>query len=81
MLRPEGAMIAPVIILSDKTNLMQFSGDKQAWLVYLSIGNIEKATQRQPTAQAMVLLGYIPICKLECFSKKKQSVEGYPTFP
>lgn len=66
-LRP-GATIAPVILSSDKTQLTAFSGDKQAWPVYLSISNIEKATRRQPTSRAMVLIGYIPVCKLECFS-------------
>ena len=25
----------------------------------------------------MVLLGYIPVCKLECFSKQRRSQEGY----
>ena len=58
----------------------QFSGDKQAWPVYLSIGNIRKETRRQPTSCAMVLIGYIPVCKLECFSKKSQSTEGYQLF-
>ena len=28
----------------------------------------------------MVLIGYIPISKLECFSKKTQSLEGYQLF-
>ena len=75
-----GAMIAPVILSSDKTQLSRFSGDKQAWPVYLSIGNIEKVIQRQPTLRAMVLIGYIPVCKLECFSNKNRSVEGYRLF-
>ncbi|KAF8811835.1 hypothetical protein BYT27DRAFT_7208143 [Phlegmacium glaucopus] len=77
---PKGATVAPIILSSDKTNLSRFSGDKVAWPVYLSIGNIKKATRHQPTARAMVLVGYILVCKLECFSKKKQSVEGYQLF-
>jgi hypothetical protein len=40
---PKGAVIAPVILASDKTSLSQFGGDKQAWPVYLIIGNISKA--------------------------------------
>jgi hypothetical protein len=77
---PKEATLAPIILSSDKTNLTRFSGDKVAWPVYLSIGNIEKVTRRQPTARAMVLVGYIPVCKLECFSKKKRAVEGYQLF-
>ncbi|KAG2352314.1 hypothetical protein BDR07DRAFT_1466456 [Suillus spraguei] len=38
----KGATIAPVILASDKTCLSQFRGDKSAWPVYLSIGNIAK---------------------------------------
>ncbi|KAF8800597.1 hypothetical protein BYT27DRAFT_7216882 [Phlegmacium glaucopus] len=79
-LLPEGATIAPVILSSDKTNLSCFSGDKQAWLVYLSIGNIEKEVRRQPTARAMVLVAYLPVAELQCFSKGKWSAQGYQLF-
>ena len=37
---PKGATVTPVIISSDKTQLTEFSGNKQAYPVYLTIGNI-----------------------------------------
>ncbi|CAA7267865.1 unnamed protein product [Cyclocybe aegerita] len=40
---PEGGTVAPVIIATDKTQLTQFSGNKSAYPVYLTIGNIPKS--------------------------------------
>lgn len=65
-----------MIITSNKTQLSNFSGNKSAWPVYLTIGNIEKATHHSPSAQATVLIGYIPVTKLECFSKPKRKTQG-----
>ncbi|KAJ7751483.1 hypothetical protein DFH07DRAFT_745482 [Mycena maculata] len=72
-LLPIGATLAPIILASDKTQLTRFSGDKQAWPVYLTIGNVDKETRRTPSSRATILLGYIPVSKLEIFSKKKRS--------
>ena len=40
---PPKATLAPVIIATDKTTLTQFTGDKKAYPVYLTLGNIPKA--------------------------------------
>ncbi|KAF9058446.1 hypothetical protein BDP27DRAFT_1386129 [Rhodocollybia butyracea] len=49
---PVGGTVCPVIIASDKTNLTRFSGNKSAYPVYLTIGNLPKALRRKPSARA-----------------------------
>ncbi|EIM79626.1 uncharacterized protein STEHIDRAFT_69183 [Stereum hirsutum FP-91666 SS1] len=74
------ATVAPVILASDKTALSTFSGDKEAWPVYLSVGGIDSHVRRAPSKRATLLLGYIPHLKLECFSESRRSVEGHRLF-
>ncbi|KAF8522866.1 hypothetical protein JB92DRAFT_3094189 [Gautieria morchelliformis] len=75
-----GATITHVILASDKTQLSQFSGDKQAWPVYISVGNICKAVHRQTSKRGMILLGYLPVTKLECLHKKARKGAGFQLF-
>ncbi|KAF8548377.1 hypothetical protein OG21DRAFT_1423162, partial [Imleria badia] len=75
---PAGATVAPVILASDKTELSRFKGDKNAWPVYLSVGNISKGVCHQPACHASVLLGYIPVSKMDAF--KDNSVASYHLF-
>ncbi|KAF8587701.1 hypothetical protein K439DRAFT_1337354 [Ramaria rubella] len=73
---PPGVTISPVILASDKTWLSQFSGDKSAWPVYITIGNIAKSTRAKPSLHSSILLGYIPVSKLTCFSKPLEGHSG-----
>lgn len=61
---PLGATVAPVIIATDKTQLTQFSGSKQAYSVYLTLGNIPRAIQRKPSKQACILIAYLSVDKI-----------------
>jgi len=49
---PTRAMIVPVICGSEKTHLTNFSGDQQAWSLYLTIGNIGKDNRLTAKMQA-----------------------------
>ncbi|KAI9573154.1 hypothetical protein HD554DRAFT_2202408 [Boletus coccyginus] len=66
-----GATITPVIIALDKIHLFHFKGDKTAWPVYLSIGNLSKQ-------HGTILLGYLPVSKLTSF--EDNSTTSYQLF-
>ena len=70
----------PVILASDKTQLSHFSGNKSAWPVYLTISNIPKETWRKTSSHTSILLGYLPVSKLTCFSKARRSNMGHSLF-
>ena len=58
------ATIVPVIISTDKTLLTLFR-NKQAYPMYLTIGNIPKEIRCKPSCRAYVLMGYLPTTRLE----------------
>ena len=74
---PSGATIAPLILSLDKTQLTQFQGNKKAWLVYQTIGNISKNIWHQPSTQVTILIGYLPVAKLDCYNEGSRSLQGY----
>jgi len=59
-----GSTIIPVILSSDKTQLTTF-GNKMAYPVYLTIGNIPKGIRRKPSRHGHMLIAYLPITRLD----------------
>jgi hypothetical protein len=73
-----GGTVASVQIATDKTHLMNFSRNKQAYPVYVTINNISKAIWRKLNSCAQILLGYLPIPKLHGFkSKNLKKIAGH----
>ena len=58
---PDGATLVPIICASDVTCLKNFSGDKKAWPIYMTIGNILSSTRNSPSKHATVLLALLPV--------------------
>ncbi|KAG1722754.1 hypothetical protein EDB19DRAFT_1898159 [Suillus lakei] len=64
-----GAIVIPVVISTDKTQVMMFR-NKTMYPVYLTIGNIPKEIHHKPSWHAHVLLAYLPTTCLEHITNK-----------
>jgi hypothetical protein len=53
--------IVPVMHVLDKTHLSNVSGDMIAWLLYMSIGNIQKDVHHAASRHTWILVGFIPV--------------------
>ncbi|KAH6417899.1 hypothetical protein HBI59_246410 [Parastagonospora nodorum] len=61
---PNRAIVVPIIISVDKTQLLLISGDVAAWLVYVTIGNLSCEARRQRLTPSTLLARFIPITKI-----------------
>jgi DNA polymerase IIIc chi subunit len=61
---PADATIIPLLLSTDKTQLTYHHGDRAAWPVYITIGNLDRRTRRQQTRPGTLLLGFLPITKM-----------------
>ncbi|EUC55055.1 Zn-finger protein, putative [Rhizoctonia solani AG-3 Rhs1AP] len=55
--------------------MTKLSGSKVAWPIYGSIGNISSHVRRRPSQHAMVLIGYLPVAKLNWISNATERRE------
>ncbi|RXW20300.1 hypothetical protein EST38_g5564 [Candolleomyces aberdarensis] len=64
-----GGTIIPIILSSDKTQLMLFR-NKSTYPLYMTIGNIPKEIRRRPSSRAYVLLAYLPTSRFSHISSQ-----------
>jgi hypothetical protein len=57
----DGDTVVPMIFLSDTTHLTNFSGDKKAWPVYMTIGNLSTTIRMAPSYHGILLIALLPI--------------------
>ncbi|CDO74225.1 hypothetical protein BN946_scf184721.g4 [Trametes cinnabarina] len=67
-LRP-GSTVIMIIISSDKTQLTLI-GNKSAYPVYMSLGNLPKDIRAKPSRRGQILLAYLPTTRLEHIKNK-----------
>ncbi|KAH9846211.1 hypothetical protein C2E23DRAFT_602675 [Lenzites betulinus] len=65
----KGATVIPVIISSDKTQLTLI-GNKTAYPVYMTLGNLPKDIRCKPSRGGQILLAYLPTSRLLHISNK-----------
>jgi hypothetical protein len=65
-----GTMIVAVICASDKTHMTNCSGDHHAWLLYLTISNIQQDIRWTPKKCHWILIGLIP-----CLPKGAKNID------
>src|SRR5437588_4421266 len=47
--------------MSDQTHLTNFSGDKKAWSMYITIRNLPSTKRNKPRSMAVLLLALLPV--------------------
>ncbi|KAG8728703.1 hypothetical protein FRC10_004637 [Ceratobasidium sp. 414] len=71
-IKDPNATVVGCIVLLDETKLTTFSGDKKAHPVYISLTNTPKAVHRRISKRVNMLIGYLPVPKLDCEPNKEK---------
>ncbi|KAF9507890.1 hypothetical protein BS47DRAFT_1258039, partial [Hydnum rufescens UP504] len=60
---PRGVTLAGAVLVTDKTHLSNFSGNKVMYAAYLTLGNIVSDIWQKINHHAYVILAYFPVSK------------------
>ena len=65
-----------MIFMSDATHLTNFCGDKKAWPIYMTIGNLSAAARMKHTMHGVLLVALLPIpVKMPDLPAKKRNAQ------
>ena len=73
--KPIGSTIFPVLGSSDQIHLTKYSGDKKAWPVILSLGNVRWSERLKATQNCSILVAILPVPPKQCFHGPGKSAE------
>ena len=66
----------PIIFMSDATHLTNFCGDKKAWPIYMTIGNLSAKARMTHTMHGVLLVALLPIpVKMREVPAKKRNAQ------
>ena len=69
---PVGGTLLPIILMSDATQLTNFSGDQKSWPVYMTIGNLNSKIRQKHHLHTICTIAMLPTGpKLKDFMDKK----------
>jgi len=65
-----------MILMSDATHLTNFCGDKKAWPIYMTIGNLSAAARMKHTMHGVLLVALLPVpVKMRDIPAKKRNAQ------
>jgi prepilin-type processing-associated H-X9-DG protein len=56
-----GETLVPMILMSNRTHLSNFAGDKKEWPVYMTIRNLSSKICQTPSTHSIVIVALLPI--------------------
>jgi len=72
-----GDTVVPLIFMSDGTHLLNFSGDKKEWPVYMTICNLSTKLRQMPSMHSVVMIALVPILIKNCkIAQQRLDKEG-----